>query len=216
MKSVGIIGSGPVGIALAKGFISNGYPTIIGSRDEKKRNELEEQIGCGINTGSFEEVAATSDIIVLAVKGSVALKALQLAGKENLRNKVIIDTTNPIADQAPENGVLVYFQTEKPSLMETLQTNIPDGNFVKAFSCVGSSHMIQPDFELKPSMFICGNNTEAKQEVGDILHHFGWETEDMGNAEAARAIEPLAMLWCIPGFRENQWNHAFKLLKKSK
>jgi len=214
MKRIGIIGSGPVGQALAKGFTSNGYPTIIGSRDSKKRTELEDEIGCNVKTGSFAEVAAASDIIVLAVKGSVALDALRMVDPENLKDKVIIDTTNPIADQAPENGVLVYFQTEKPSLMETLQAHIPGGHFVKAFSCVGSTHMVQPDFEQKPSMFICGNNVQAKHEVADILYHFGWETADMGDVEAARAIEPLAMLWCIPGFRNNQWNHAFKLLKK--
>jgi predicted dinucleotide-binding enzyme len=63
-------------------------------------------------------------------------------------------------------------------------------------------------------MFICGKSTGAKREVAEILDQLGWETEDMGTVEAARAIEPLAILWCIPGFRENRWNHAFKLLKK--
>lgn len=60
----------------------------------------------------------------------------------------------------------------------------------------------------------CGNNEAAKKEAAKILDRFGWEVEDMGTAEAARAIEPLCILWCIPGFRENRWMHAFKLLKK--
>ena len=64
-----------------------------------------------------------------------------------------------------------------------------------------------------PTMFICGNNTEAKQKVTQILDSFGWETEDRGFIEAARAIEPLCILWCIPGFIRNQWMHAFKLLR---
>jgi predicted dinucleotide-binding enzyme len=63
-------------------------------------------------------------------------------------------------------------------------------------------------------MFICGNDDSDKQTVTDILRSFSWETEDMGKAEAARAIEPLCILWCIPGFIRNQWGHAFKLLKK--
>jgi predicted dinucleotide-binding enzyme len=63
-------------------------------------------------------------------------------------------------------------------------------------------------------MFICGNDAAAKKQVTGILTAFGWETEDMGTAEAARAIEPLCMLWCIPGFLRNEWSHAFKLLKK--
>ena len=62
-------------------------------------------------------------------------------------------------------------------------------------------------------MFICGNDDGAKEIVSDILEQFGWETADMGKAEAARAIEPLCMLWCIPGFIRGEWTHAFKLLK---
>jgi predicted dinucleotide-binding enzyme len=99
--------------------------------------------------------------------------------------------------------------------MEQLQALAPEANFVKAFSSVGSAHMVEPDFGgTKPTMFICGNDDSAKRQVTDILTAFGWETEDMGPAEAARAIEPLAMLWCIPGFRSNTWSHAFKLLKR--
>ena len=75
--------------------------------------------------------------------------------------------------------------------------------------------MVDPDFEgTKPTMFICGNDEAAKDEVRHILDTFGWETEDMGPVEAARAIEPLCILWCIPGFARNEWSHAFKLLKK--
>ncbi|MCX6262745.1 MAG: DNA-binding protein, partial [Bacteroidia bacterium] len=58
------------------------------------------------------------------------------------------------------------------------------------------------------------NNTQAKKDVAALLENVGWEVEDMGNVESARAIEPLCMLWCIPGFLENKWNNAFKLLKK--
>jgi predicted dinucleotide-binding enzyme len=74
--------------------------------------------------------------------------------------------------------------------------------------------MYKPAFgDLKPSMFICGNDADAKKTTTAILDIFGWEVEDMGPAEAARAIEPLCMLWCIPGFIRNEWKHAFKLLK---
>jgi predicted dinucleotide-binding enzyme len=62
-------------------------------------------------------------------------------------------------------------------------------------------------------MFIAGNDTGAKEKVTEILQLFGWEVEDMGKVEAARAIEPLAILWCLPGFTQNRWSHAFKLLK---
>lgn len=98
--------------------------------------------------------------------------------------------------------------------MEELQAIAPKAHFVKAFSCVGNAYMVNPDFAEKPTMFICGNNEKAKSEVSAILDQFCWETEDMGLVESARVIEPLAMLWFIPGMREGRWTHAFKLLKK--
>jgi len=99
--------------------------------------------------------------------------------------------------------------------MEILQNKLPQVKFVKSFSCVGNAFMIDPGFEEgKPTMFICGNDENARKEVSQILDQFGWDVEDMGSAVSARAIEPLAILWCIPGMLRNQWGHAFKLLKK--
>lgn len=212
MKKVGIIGSGNVGQALARGFAANGYATTLSSRSEEKRKKLEQElkevkIDIPLNT------AKNNELIVFAVKGSEAKKALEEIGPEALSGKTVIDTTNPIADTAPVNAVLVYFSDINKSLMEELQATAPGANFVKAFSCVGSPFMVNPPFESRPTMFICGDNNEAKDEVTGILQLFGWETEDMGNVEAARAIEPLAMLWCIPGLRENRWNHALKFVK---
>jgi hypothetical protein len=154
-------------------------------------------------------------LIVLAVSGDVAQKAVELAGKENFSNKVVIDTTNPIAKAPPENGVLKFFTSLDRSLMEDLQKLLPEAKLVKAFNSVGNAVMYKPKFsEGTPTMFICGNDDAAKKIVTDILTSFGHETEDMGKAEAARAIEPLCILWCIPGFLRNQWTHSFKLLKK--
>lgn len=75
--------------------------------------------------------------------------------------------------------------------------------------------MINPRFEQgTPTMFFCGNNDEAKAQVGGILRQFGWDPFDCGSMVAARAIEPLCRLWCIPGFRNNDWMHAFKMLTR--
>jgi predicted dinucleotide-binding enzyme len=215
MKKIGIIGSGVVGKTLAKGFLQYGYDTTIASRSTEKRLELQAELGNNIHVADFASTAQNADIVVLAVKGSKAKEAMLICGLDNLHGKTIIDATNPIADAAPQNGVLRYFSDINFSLMEDLQTTIPNAHFVKAFSCVGSAFMVNPSFDgQKPSMFICGNNDGAKQDVADILTQFGWDIEDMGKAEAARAIEPLAMLWCIPGMLQGKWSHAFKLLKK--
>lgn len=169
----------------------------------------------GRQDGFLTDTATFAEIIVLAVKGSAANTALDLAGPSNLHGKTIIDATNPIADAPPVNGVLKFYTSLEESQMEILQRSFPSARFVKAFSCVGNHFMVNPDFDgLKPTMFICGNDQAAKARVTTILDQFGWETEDMGAMEAARAIEPLCILWCIPGLSKNQWMHAFKLLKK--
>ncbi len=214
-KKIGIIGSGTVGQRLATGFLKYGYEVKIGSRDLTKLADWKSTVDVGGSIGSFAEAAQFGDLIVLATKGSAALNALQLAGKANFSDKIIIDTTNPIADTPPENGVLNFFTNLNDSLMERLQNAFPEAHFVKAFNSIGGSLMINPDFGTeKPTMFICGNDQKAKDVVAEICILFGFETADMGTVEAARAIEPLCILWCIPGFRENKWNHAFRLLKR--
>lgn len=212
---IGILGSGVVGQTLGSGFIKYGHQVKIGTSNASKLNDWLKTAGSNASVGSFDEAAQFGDIIVLSVKGTAALGVLEKAGKQNLINKTIIDTTNPIADETPVNGVLQFFTNQNDSLMEQLQNKFPESNFVKAFSCVGFALMVNPDFNgSKPTMFIAGNSDSAKNQVKDILNTFGWDIEDMGKAEAARAIEPLCILWCIPGFRENRWTHAFKLLKK--
>jgi hypothetical protein len=215
MKYIGIIGSGIVGKTLASGFIKHGYAVMIGTRSKAKQAELVNEFNNKIKAGNFSETAAFAEIIVLAVPGLGAKEAVELCGVENICGKTVIDATNPIDQKPPENGVLRFFTNLDESLMEQLQKAFPEVRFVKAFNSVGNAFMVNPDFGgIQPSMFICGNNTDAKKDVTEILTTFGWETEDMGGAEAARAIEPLCMLWCIPGLRENKWSHAFKLLKK--
>jgi predicted dinucleotide-binding enzyme len=213
---IGKIGSGVVAETLAQGFLKFGYETMISSRSAEKRTTMEAEIGNGIKTGDFNEAASFGDTLVLALKGTIAKEALQDLDVANLSGKVIMDATNPISDQhPPEKGVLRYFTNLDRSLMEDLQETFPQARFVKAFSMIGSLHMVNPDFEGgPPSMFICGNDDEAKHIVTNLLIEFGFEVEDFGAAEAARAIEPLAMLWCIPGFLSNNWNHAIKLIKK--
>ena len=213
MKKIGIIGSGIVAQTLGTGFLKHGYQVMVGTRDKSKLAEWQRGAGANARVGSFADTAKFGEIIVLAVKGTIAKNALALMGHENLNNKTVIDATNPIADAPPANGVLKYFTTLDKSLMEELQETVPDANFVKGFNSVGNAFMVNPSFESKPTMFICGNNEYAKKEVSVIIDQFGWETADFGMAESARAIEPLCMLWCIPGLSDNKWTHAFKLLK---
>jgi predicted dinucleotide-binding enzyme len=214
-KKVGIIGSGIVGQTLANGLVVHGYDVTIGSNTPGKRDDLRAKIQGKAAVGSFEDAARFGEIVVLATKGTAADAAVRSAGIANLSGKTVIDTTNPIDDAPPVNGVLQYFTPQNDSLMEQLQRLAPEAHFVKAFNSVGNALMVNPDFGgVKPTMFICGNDEGAKREVKGILERFGFDAADMGAVEAARAIEPLCILWCIPGFRQNRWMHAFKLLDK--
>jgi 8-hydroxy-5-deazaflavin:NADPH oxidoreductase len=213
---IGIIGSGIVGRVLASAFLKEGNDVMLGTRDVNKEEVAKWKTENPSGTiGIFKDTAKFGDILVLAVGGEVAIDAVDAAGKENFNGKVVIDATNPIAKEPPVNGVLKFFTDYNASLMEKIQQHVTDAKLVKAFSCVGNAYMYKPSFPGgTPTMFICGNDEDAKKTVTSILTSFGWETEDMGKAEAARAIEPLCILWCLPGFIRNQWTHAFKMLKK--
>ena len=211
---IGVIGSGDVAKTLAGGFMKHGHEVTIGTREPAKLKDWEGKNPKG-KVGSFGDAAKFGELVVLAVKGSASAEALRVAGASNLSGKPVIDVTNPIADAPPVNGVLKFFTSLDESLMERLQREFPGAKLVKAFNSVGSACMVNPDFKGgRPTMFICGNDDGAKKTLTGILEQFGWETADMGKAEAARAIEPLCILWCIPGFLRNDWTHAFKMLRK--
>jgi hypothetical protein len=210
---VGILGSADVAKALAAGFVQHGHDVTMGTRDPGKLSAFAAEHP-GLRVGKFVDAARFGDLVVLAVKGQAAADVLRSAGEAHINGKVVIDTTNPISDEPPVHGVLDYFTHHTQSLMERLQREYSDARFVKAFSCVGSALMVHPKLAGgPPTMFICGDDPEAKKIVTGVLDAFGWEVEDLGTAEAARAIEPLAILWCIPGFLRGDWTHALKMLR---
>ncbi|MGE0588831.1 MAG: NADPH-dependent F420 reductase [Cyclobacteriaceae bacterium] len=209
---IGVLGSGQVAKVLASGFLKHGHQVKVGSRDPKKLDDWKSKSPGG-QTGTFEKAAEFGDVLVLAVKGTAAESIIRSL-RDRLTNKIVIDATNPISEVPPVNGVLQFFTSLNDSLMERLQKLAPEAKFVKAFNSVGNSLMINPTLPSgKPSMFICGNDDAAKRTVTEVLNEFGWESLDFGKVESARAIEPLCMLWCIPGFLRNEWNHAFKLVR---
>jgi predicted dinucleotide-binding enzyme len=210
---VGVLGSGAVGKVLADGFLKHGHDVMRGSRDPGKLADWKASAGAKARTGSMAETARFGDVVALAVKGTAAVETVAGLGPA-VDGKVVIDATNPIADAPPTNGVVRFFTGPNESLLEALQLRAPKARLVKAFSCVGNTLMVNPRLAGgKPTMFICGADADAKRQVTGILDQFGWDAEDCGGAEAARAIEPLCILWCIPGFLKNDWTHAFKLLR---
>lgn len=212
ISRIAILGSGQVGQTLAEGFLRHGYEVRIATREPGKLADFSRKTG--IPEATFSEAAAWGQAIVLAVLGTAAVEALKLAGTKHLAGKPVLDTTNPIAKEPPQDGVLRFFTTPNSSLMETLQAAYPAAEFVKVFNSVGAALMVNPAIPSgRPTMFYCGNSSSAKAFAARVIEQFGWEGADMGSAAAARAIEPLCQLWCIPGFLHNDWAHAFRLVR---
>ena len=202
-----------MGDVLSNGFLKHGYAVMRATREPQKLQAWKQGATGEASVGTYEQAAKWGETIVLAVKGLVAEDVIGQCGVANLAGKTVIDATNPIGGEPPDNGVIRYFTGGNDSLMERLQKKAPQANFVKAFNSVGNAFMVNPKFEATPTMFICGNNAAAKQEVTEVLTKFGWDTHDCGGVEGARAIEPLCILWCIPGFLRNDWAHAYRVVR---
>ena len=213
---VGILGSGLVGRVLGAGFLKYGHGVMLGTRNPAKA-EVEQWLRENPrgSAGTFQQAAEFGELIVLCTLGRAAEEAIALAGPANFSGKTVMDTTNPIADTPPVQGVLAFTTGRNESLGEKIQARLPQAHVVKAFNSVGGGRMINPRYQQgTPTMFLCGDNAQAKAQVSEIVEQFGWEPFDCGGIIASRAIEPLCMLWCIPGFTHNQWTHAFKMLTK--
>ncbi|HEY0139927.1 MAG TPA: NADPH-dependent F420 reductase [Thermoanaerobaculia bacterium] len=209
---VGVLGSGDVGRVLAAGFAGLGHDVMIGTRDHEKLRGWADTVGPRASIGTFEETARYGDIVVLATLGIATLEVLDLAGREQFENKVVIDTTNPLdfsGGMPPRLSV-----GHNDSLGEQIQRHIPAARVVKAFNTVGNALMIKPELPGgPPDMFICGDDDDAKKIVSQICEHFGWGVIDLGGIDSSRLLEPMCLVWVLHGARTGQWMHAFKMLR---
>ncbi len=212
---VGILGSGGVGQDLGLGFIGLGHEVKMGSRNPAKA-EIKAWLakaGKKASAGTFAEAAAFGELTVLAIKWTGTENAISLAGPGNFAGKVVIDVTNPLAFKP--NALPWLAVGGDDSASEQVQRWLPKAKVVKAFNSVNHAHMFKPSFPGgPPDMFICGDDDAARGTVAGICREFGWGVVDMGKLEAARLIEPLALIYIRNAIRTGNWNCAFKLLKK--
>ncbi|SHL49085.1 hypothetical protein SAMN05444266_103500 [Chitinophaga jiangningensis] len=217
---IGILGSGPVGLSLGKGLIQTGHHVTVGTRNPAREalQQWAKQQGERVAIGTFRHAAEFGEMILICTSWTGTQKAIEAAGIWNFKAKTVVDVTNPVDGKGPdEYGRLTLMIGHKHSAGEQIQAWLPpDASVVKALSCIGHEHMLQPNFEEgTPTMFIAGNNPEAKQLVTELLKEMGWDdVADVGRIEMSRNIEPLSVLWTAYGFLNNSRGHAFKLLKK--
>lgn len=212
---IGILGSGVVGQALGLGFAGRGHQVVLGTRSPGGEGvqAWREKAGPQARVATFQEAAEFGEAVVLATSWTGTQNALDLAGAANLAGKVVLDVTNPLdfSQGAPR---LALGHTDSGG--EQVQRWLPDSRVVKVFNIITAASMVDPAYpDGPPTMFIAGNDDEAKALVTRICHEFGWsDVVDTGGMEGARLLEPLAQLWISHGIRSGAWTHAFRLLRK--
>lgn len=211
-KRIGILGSGDVGKALARGFARHGWDVQVGTRSPEKLDAWLDEIDESISVGSFGDTASDGEIVVLAVRGAAVDDVLDLVDDEALKGKLLLDATNPLefSDGQPQ---LLFGGTE--SLGERLQARLPDTHVVKCFNTVSNAQMVDPTFETEtPPMFVCGNDAAAKEETEALLVELGWPgAMDAGDITSARYLEALVPLWVRVGQQLGTYRHAFTIVQ---
>lgn len=209
----GILGTGEVGKALAAGLHRHGHQVTMGTRDPgagKVDGWLTEH--GDIHLAAFADTARDADVLVLAV-GWGGAEAVCDAVRDHVRGKVLIDVTNALDfSRGAPPGLAV---AGDDSAGETVQRWLPEARVVKCWNIVGNPYMIDPDLpDGPPTMFIAGEDADAKRTVTGLLAEVGWpDCIDLGGIENSRYLEGLAMVWIRAYFATGSGAHAFRLLR---
>jgi predicted dinucleotide-binding enzyme len=194
---IGILGSGVTAQTIGSKLVELGHDVMLGSRDPANPVLVAWAKNCDNNAlyGTFRNAAEFGEIIFNCTKGSASLDALEMAGAENLKNKILIDTANPL-DRSTEVWKLTVCNTD--SLGEQIQRAFPEARVVKTLNTVNANVMTNPQKLIeKTDIFVSGNDIEAKATVVMILRDwFGWKSIiDLGDITTARGPEMYLLLW---------------------
>jgi 8-hydroxy-5-deazaflavin:NADPH oxidoreductase len=212
--NVGVLGSGDVAQALGRGFAACGHDVMLGTREPRTDtlDAWKKEAGAHARVGTMAEAANFGEVVVLAVRGSVAHDAIELAGGPGFDGKVVIDVMNPLDFSS---GGPALFVGHTDSLGEQVQRQLPKARVVKAFNTVGNVSFFRPNFPAgRLDMWICGNDAAAKKTVTSILDEFGWGAIDVGRIEASRVLEPLCILWVYAAMALQSYKIAIHVQKR--
>ena len=210
-RRIAILGAGNVGAALGRVWVGKGHAVVFGVPDphsERVAKTLATMQGA-VRAASNGEAASTAELVVLCVPWGAAQAAIRGAG--SLTNKIVIDCTNPLAEDL--KGLVVGLTT---SAAEQVRGWAPTAKIVKAFNTIGAANVGDAQFgPQRADGFYCGDDHDAKAVVKDLIADAGLEPVDVGPLVNARLLEPLAMLWIDLAVNQRQGtNHAFKLLRR--
>lgn len=194
---IGVLGTGNVGHAIAGRFIELGHMVMMGSRtaDNEKAVEWAAKTGKNASAGDFKQTAVFGEILVLCLNGAATVEALEMAGTDNFKGKIVIDITNPLDFSKGMPPTLFVCNTD--SLGEQVQKTLPGAMVVKTLNIVTADVMVNP--ALVPGeidMLLCGDDENAKAKTTEILRSFGWKSMiDLGSIQSARHMESFVLLW---------------------
>lgn len=210
---IAILGTGTVGQTLAGRLTELGHEVMLGTRnpDETQNRTARDQYGgpsfkewhagnTRVKLGTFAQAASFGEIIFLATQGKSTFSALDLAGNDALKSKVLIDVTNPLDFSRGMPPVLMPEFSNTTSLGEEIQKRFPGTRVVKALNTMWCGIMVKPAMidSSGHNVFICGNDAAAKLQVSTLLKEFGWLEEsmlDLGDISASRGTEMVLPLW---------------------
>lgn len=206
---IGILGTGPVGQTLAGALEKLGHEVFLGTRDPAETLARTEKDTFGnppfkvwkedhpaIGFGSFAEAANQGELLINATNGNGALAALAAAGADAIGDKVLIDVSNPLDFSRGMPPSLSVCNTD--SLGEQIQAAFPDARVVKTLNTVNAYLMVDPKQLANGdhTMFVCGNDKDAKTAANKLLGAFGWsDIVDLGDISNARGTEMYLPLW---------------------
>jgi 8-hydroxy-5-deazaflavin:NADPH oxidoreductase len=196
---IAVLGTGIVGRTLATRLVELGHVVALGTRDAN--NPVAQAwlatVGTarGARVGTFAEASAHGALVVNATAGAASIAALRLAGERNLHGKVLIDVANPEESEPGLEFSLLVVNDD--SLGEQIQRSFPDVKVVKTLNTVHVDVMVHPDrVPEDTTMFVAGNDAEAKATVADLLRSLGWRSIlDLGGICSSRGLEMYLPLW---------------------
>ncbi len=203
---VAIIGSGIVGQTLGKKLVELGHDVIVGTRDPNKLDEAKgwagslgdwlNAVGNKATVATFAAAAAQGEIVINATHGMASLAALQTAGAENLQGKILIDVANELdfSQGMPPKSLAA----DTTSLGEKIQAAFPNTKVVKTLNTMNCAVMVNPQqiADGNHTVFVSGNDADAKAKVTVLLQSFGWtDIFDLGDLTSARGTEMMMPIW---------------------
>jgi hypothetical protein len=195
---IAVLGTGMVGQAIGSKLVELGHEVRMGSRSAggEKASGWVAEAGGSASEGTFEDAAAFAELVFNCTNGQGTLAALEQAGGDNLAGKVLVEVANPLDFSTGELRLSVC---NDDSLGEQVQAAHPDAKVVKALNTMNASVMVDPSLVAgEHTVFLCGNDQDAKAQTKTLLGEFGWPESaqlDLGNLIAARGMEMWLPLW---------------------